>query len=156
MTPFIPAAFFSTSTTSLLLSALIAMPVQAQSSLTGASASAAAGASTSPSAAASTASAPAAVCPDASAQLEELLAGAAQRVDAAGEVQARFEVDARGQVRDIAVDGHRAYATRVRIALPALTCQGGVPQGYRLTIRFAPGQPASAASTAVAVTASPR
>lgn len=131
MTPFIRSAFLATTVASVLLAALIATPAQAQSAP----------------------SAPTAVCPDASAQLEELLASAAQRVDAVGEVQARFEVDAQGRVRDIAVDGHRAYATRVRLALPALACQGGVPQGYRLTIRFAPGQPASAASMAVAATA---
>lgn len=80
-------------------------------------------------------------CPDAMGQLEELLASATRAIGDDGEVRARFEVDRAGRVQAITVDGHRRYALRTRLALESLSCRGGIPQGYRLTIRFAPEAP---------------
>lgn len=80
-------------------------------------------------------------CPDAMAQIQELLATATRAIGDDGEVHARFVVDAAGHVGDITVDGHRRYALRTRLALESLACQGGIPQAYRLTIRFAPDGP---------------
>lgn len=80
-------------------------------------------------------------CPDAMGQLEELLASTTRAIGDDGEVHARFEVDRAGRVQSITVDGHRRYALRTRLALESLSCRGGIPQGYRLTIRFAPEAP---------------
>jgi hypothetical protein len=80
-------------------------------------------------------------CPDAMSQIEELLASATRAIGDDGEVRARFEVDRSGRVQAITVDGHRRYALRTRLALESLSCRGGIPQGYRLTIRFAPEAP---------------
>lgn len=80
-------------------------------------------------------------CPDAMSQIQELLASASRAIGDDGEVHARFEVDRAGRVQAVTVDGHRRYALRTRLALESLSCRGGVPQGYRLTIRFAPEAP---------------
>lgn len=86
-----------------------------------------------------------AACHQAAEQLPELLATPMQRIGSEGEVRAEFEVNARGQVRPISVDGHRRYRSFVRSALYSLDCKGGTPQRYVLNIRFAETAPTSLA-----------
>ena len=87
-------------------------------------------------------------CPQAAEQLPELLASSMQRIGRDGEVRAEFEVDAKGRVRPIAVDGHRRYSSSVRQALYSLDCHGGTPQRYVLNIRFAEPVPQAALAKA--------
>lgn len=95
-------------------------------------------------------------CPQAAEQLPELLASAMQRVGHEGEVRAEFEVNARGRVQAISVDGYRRYRAPVRSALESLECQGGTPRRYVLNIRFAdPSPPNLAAVKAPGVVALP-
>lgn len=90
-----------------------------------------------------------AACRQAGEQLPELLATTMQRVGSEGEVRAEFEVNAKGQVRPISVDGHRRYRSFVRSALYSLECSGGTPQRYVLNIRFAePASPSMAKASA--------
>ncbi|MBV8500527.1 MAG: hypothetical protein JO006_02270 [Paucibacter sp.] len=90
-----------------------------------------------------------AVCPNAAEQLPELLASAMQRQGREGDMMAEFEVDAKGSVRQISVQGYRQYRTPVRLALESLECHGGTPQRYVLRIRFAePVKPSELAASA--------
>lgn len=99
-----------------------------------------------------TPSAPAA-CPQASEQLPELLASSMQRIGREGEVRAEFEVDAKGRVQPLWVDGHRLYRGQVRTALYSLDCKGGTPQRYVLNIRFSDPAPANLAKASAPVVA---
>lgn len=93
----------------------------------------------------------AAVCPQLAQDLPELLASAMPSVGSDGEVQASFDVDERGAVRSISLEGTRHYQSRVRTALESLECTGGTPQRYVLKIRFAAPTPA-AIQTAASLT----
>lgn len=95
-----------------------------------------------------------ATCPLAAEQLPELLASSMQRIGREGEVRAEFEVNAKGRVQPLWVDGHRLYRGQVRTALYSLDCKGGMPQRYVLNIRFAvPAPPASLAKASAPVVA---
>lgn len=94
-----------------------------------------------------------AACPQASEQLPELLASSMQRIGREGEVRAEFEVNAKGRVQPLWVDGHRLYRGQVRTALYSLDCKGGTPQRYVLNIRFADPAPTSLAKASAPVVA---
>lgn len=78
-----------------------------------------------------------AVCPAALEQMAELLASAQQRIGREADLSAEFEVDAQGRARALSVQGPRRYHSPVRIAVSSLDCQGGRPQRYALSLRFA-------------------
>ncbi|HEY4079760.1 MAG TPA: hypothetical protein VGM81_03620 [Burkholderiaceae bacterium] len=99
----------------------------------------------------------AAVCPQLAQDLPELLASAMPGVGPDGEVRASFDVDARGVVRSISLEGTRRYQSRVRTALESLECTGGTPQRYVLKIRFAAPTPSmTRASAATSTDSKPR
>ncbi|MDM4766488.1 hypothetical protein [Pelomonas sp. SE-A7] len=89
-------------------------------------------------------------CPKATEELPELLASSMQRIGREAEVQAEFEVDAKGRVQPLTVDGNRRYRGAVRTALYSMNCHGGTPQRYVVSIRFAEPTAASASALAAA------
>lgn len=80
--------------------------------------------------------APPAHCPQASEQLDELLASAMQRHAVEGDVRLEFLVDASGRAWLSALDGSRRYQGPVRRAVESLQCTAGEPRRYAVQIRF--------------------